>query len=182
MYGIQFPTDPMKDQFLSSVCVCVSVCVCGWVRERERVRAYMCAKPSNHRYWQPAHNQPAAPEAVEGRDFESAPAICVPGGVFVVITNYNGHPTTYHHEPATFWELLGSIGLRRLENPTVDAAWSHHRQFCSDILWFWFGFTNLELKRVTLKLKSALYQVYVLGVPPLKIINGWSGKAQTSLL
>ena len=23
MYGTQFPTDPMKDQFLFSVCVCV---------------------------------------------------------------------------------------------------------------------------------------------------------------
>ena len=24
MYGIQFPTDPMKDQFLSSVCTCAN--------------------------------------------------------------------------------------------------------------------------------------------------------------
>jgi hypothetical protein len=82
---------------------------CVWVCER--VRVYMCAKPSDHPYWQPGPNQPAAPEAVEGRGFESAPAICVPGGGFVVMTSYDGHPDTYHHVPSTFWELLGSIGL-----------------------------------------------------------------------
>ena len=82
---------------------------CVWVCER--VRMYMCAKPSDHPYWQPAPNQPAAPEAVEGRGFESAPAICVPGGGFVVMTSYDGHPDTYHHVPSIFWELLGTIGL-----------------------------------------------------------------------
>ena len=39
------------------------------------------AKPTNHLYWEPDLNQIVAPEAVEGRDFESAPAICVPEGV-----------------------------------------------------------------------------------------------------
>ena len=40
MDGIQFPTDPMMDQFLSSVCVCV--CRCVRVRVRVRVRGCVC--------------------------------------------------------------------------------------------------------------------------------------------
>ena len=50
---------------------------------------------------EPDLNQPVVPEDVEGRDFVSAPAICVPGWGFVVITTMMDTyllTITYHHE------------------------------------------------------------------------------------
>ena len=55
-------------------------------------------------------HEPAAPEAVEGRGFASAPAICVPEKGFAVITTMmDTQLRTIMYRPhfGNYWDLLG---------------------------------------------------------------------------